>query len=110
MYRVVSQDGGCFELSFDPTHPIYKAHFPGNPITPGVCLMQIVGDLSSEIVGRKLQMVGARNVKFLSVLNPVATPLATCKLKVEQLANQFEVHAVIEAQNRVIAKIVASYE
>ena len=35
-------------LRLNPDHPIYHAHFPGNPITPGVCIVQIVGEQDCE--------------------------------------------------------------
>ena len=35
-------------------HEIFKGHFPGNPVTPGVCMMQIVKELTEEFTGKKL--------------------------------------------------------
>ena len=28
-------------LTLNAEHPIFKGHFPNNPVTPGVCMMQI---------------------------------------------------------------------
>ena len=43
-----------YDLQLDASHVIYQAHFPGEPITPGVCIIQIV--------------------KFLAVISPVQSP------------------------------------
>lgn len=51
-------------------HPIYKAHFPGSPITPGVCVIQVAGELLENKLGRKLYLQSIKNVKFLMVIIP----------------------------------------
>ena len=64
--------GGGLEavLRTNPEHPIYKAHFPGSPITPGVCIIQAAGELLERKLGRKLYLKTVKNVKFLSVIIP----------------------------------------
>ena len=66
-----SSEGG-FEtvLRTNPKHPIYKAHFPGNPITPGVCIIQAAGEMLELKLNRKLYLKTVKNVKFLSVIIP----------------------------------------
>lgn len=63
---------GAYEvvLRTNPAHPIYQAHFPGSPITPGVCLIQAAGELLENKLGRKLYLQSIKNVKFLLVLVP----------------------------------------
>ena len=52
LYTIVSEFKGDgrhdFNIKLDPEHFIYKAHFPGEPITPGVCIMQIAKELLEE--------------------------------------------------------------
>ncbi|MBR4837808.1 MAG: beta-hydroxyacyl-ACP dehydratase [Bacteroidales bacterium] len=57
-------------LYTNPEHPIYKAHFPGNPITPGVCIIQAAGELLEQKLGCKLYLKTIKNIKFLSVIIP----------------------------------------
>ena len=63
---------GGFEavLCTNPEHPIYKAHFPGSPITPGVCVIQAAGELLEQKLGHRLYLKTVKNVKFLSVIIP----------------------------------------
>jgi len=30
-------------------HEVFQGHFPGNPIMPGVCMMQIIKELTEQI-------------------------------------------------------------
>ncbi len=60
----------CYDIELDSEHFIYKAHFPGEPITPGVCIIQIAQELLEDTLGKTLQIVKVKNVKFLSVITP----------------------------------------
>lgn len=65
-----SESGFEAVLRTNPEHSIYKAHFPGNPITPGVCIIQAAGELLEQKLGRKLYLKTVKNIKFLSVIIP----------------------------------------
>lgn len=58
------------ELALIPRSRIYAAHFPGKPITPGVCILQMCVELASEASGRHLELSEARDIRFLVPLVP----------------------------------------
>jgi 3-hydroxyacyl-[acyl-carrier-protein] dehydratase len=60
-----------YTIRLNPEHIIYQAHFPENPITPGVCIIQIVKELSKELLKHELFLKKMNNVKFLNVINPL---------------------------------------
>lgn len=64
-------------------HDIFKGHFPGNPVTPGVCMMQIIKELTQQITGEKLMMKQATNVKFMALINPETNPELKIELEVK---------------------------
>ncbi len=80
-YNIISidrnEDGAVAEIALNPGHSIYKAHFPGYPITPGVCIVQIALELMSECAGRDLVLTGAKDIKFLVPVEPGTTPRLT---------------------------------
>lgn len=65
-----SENGFEAVLQTNPEHLIYAAHFPGNPITPGVCIIQIANELLEKYLGKRLFLKTIKNVKFLSVIIP----------------------------------------
>lgn len=62
-----------YDLELNQDHEIFMVHFPGHPITPGVCLLQIGRELLEIISGMPLEIELIKNVKFLSVISPVET-------------------------------------
>ncbi len=69
-------------LLINENHDVFKGHFPGNPIMPGVCMMQIIKELSEEITNSTLMMQSLSNVKFMALINPFATPELRLELDV----------------------------
>jgi 3-hydroxyacyl-[acyl-carrier-protein] dehydratase len=55
-------------------HEVFKGHFPGNPIMPGVCMMQIIKELTEQITESSLFMQSLSNVKFMALINPFQSP------------------------------------
>ncbi|WP_395047321.1 3-hydroxyacyl-ACP dehydratase [Flavobacterium sp.] len=55
-------------------HEVFKGHFPGNPIMPGVCMMQIIKEITEQITESSLIMQNLTNVKFMALINPEVTP------------------------------------
>lgn len=76
LYTIVRQteteSSTVFSVVLNPECFIYKAHFPGNPITPGVCIIQTACELLGELEGRSLEVTEVKNVKFLNILSPLS--------------------------------------
>ena len=65
-----TENGFIAILRCNSEHLIYQAHFPGNPITPGACLLQTAGELLQRKLGRPLYLKASKNIKYLNVLIP----------------------------------------
>ena len=52
-------------IAINKNHEIYKGHFPETPVIPGVCMLQIIKEITEKITTQKLV-----NVKFLTLMNP----------------------------------------
>ena len=60
-----------FNVILNPDHLVYKAHFPGQPVTPGVCILQMIQELLSEQMGMPLFIKKIKNVKFTRMISPL---------------------------------------
>ena len=77
------QDGSGLvaEIELDPLHPVFEGHFPGNPLLPGVCTVQIIKELLEKVLNRSLIMTKAKNIKYLGFVNPGSMPLLSFVLQ-----------------------------
>lgn len=63
-------------------HDVFKGHFPGNPIMPGVCMIQIIKELTAAITKSTLIIQTLSNVKFMALINPEVTPELRLELEI----------------------------
>ncbi|GEP49775.1 3-hydroxyacyl-ACP dehydratase [Flavobacterium noncentrifugens] len=88
-YKVLSLDktDGQKHLAvilINEKHEVFKGHFPGNPVMPGVCMMQIIKELTEEITAGPLMMQSLSNVKFMALINPEMTPELRLELDITE--------------------------
>jgi 3-hydroxyacyl-[acyl-carrier-protein] dehydratase len=70
-------------IRLNPDHAIFAGHFPGQPVVPGVCMLQIIKELLESAIGQRVQLATAGNVKFLAVLVPQAHAVVDVALNFE---------------------------
>ena len=97
-----------YEIKLDPNHMIFQAHFPNEPITPGVCIIQIAKELLEEIVQVPLMIHGVKNVKFLNVISPLTTPIVIYefeKIVGNDEENEYRAQVLVMSTDVSLAKL-----
>lgn len=62
-------------IKLNEDHEIFKAHFPSQPVLPGACMLQMIKEIVETSLNKKLQMIKADEIKFLSMIQPTAEVL-----------------------------------
>lgn len=114
-YRVtsvkkMSEDSYVIDLTLNDKHEIFKGHFPGNPITPGVGMMQIIKELTEEITEKKLFLSQASNVKFMALINPEKTPDLQLTIELSQTNNEVKVKNTTSFGDTIALKLTNTYK
>jgi 3-hydroxyacyl-[acyl-carrier-protein] dehydratase len=78
--ETTASDVSCL-LTINAGHKIFEGHFPGQPVVPGVCLMQMVKELFEQVLGKKMNLQTASEMKFLAVINPQENNIIQATLK-----------------------------
>ncbi len=69
------------ELTINVAHKIFEGHFPGQPVVPGVCIMQMVIEIMEKVLAKKTNLVSSSEIKFLAIINPVENNIISAALK-----------------------------
>lgn len=104
-------ENGSFvaKIKLNPDHEIFKGHFPGNPVTPGVCMMQIVKDLTEQLTESRLFLKTASNVKFMAIINPFETPDLVLELDINEKDGELKVKNTTSFGETIALKMSVTY-
>lgn len=118
LYKIISKEevNSIFNytVELNPSCVIYQAHFPGEPITPGVCIVQISKEVIEDLLleqssaSRRLEIIKAKNIKFLSVISPNETPILTYQVRKLGFSDDnmtIETQIVVNSDDKSMAKI-----
>ena len=63
------------QVRLNADHDYYRVHFPGNPVTPGVCLLQMATEILSQKYNKTLVFCKGTNIKFKNLVGPHEEPV-----------------------------------
>jgi len=71
--RNMEGDETLFSVTLLRDYCAYAGHFPGNPVTPGVCNIRMIKECAELLAGRRLFLAFIEKCKFTTVLTPHTT-------------------------------------
>ncbi|MBN2275255.1 MAG: hypothetical protein JXR41_12270 [Bacteroidales bacterium] len=75
-------------VKLNSSHEIFKGHFPGNPILPGVCTIQIVKELLSHHLKKNLMLKNAGTIKYIAFISPESNPVIDIELRLKDTEDE----------------------
>ncbi len=93
-YSILEKRGADIKVRvvLNKDHDIFKGHFPGNPVTPGVCQLQIIKEILEDVFDTDLRLTQLKELKFLAMIIPDQYPQVD--LQIEVASNETEVSAI----------------
>jgi 3-hydroxyacyl-[acyl-carrier-protein] dehydratase len=97
------------DIRFNADHAIFKGHFPGQPVVPGVCMMQIMKDFAEDVVECKLTLTDGDNIKFLSIIDPHVNNVIHVTVKTQSDGNRVSATGSLSNEQQIFFKFEGIY-
>jgi 3-hydroxyacyl-[acyl-carrier-protein] dehydratase len=91
-------------VELNQEHAIFKGHFPGQPVLPGVCMMQMITEISGEFLKQSFRITDAPMIKFLHMIDPRKNPLIYLEIKYDSDAPKTFVSGKIFFETEIFMK------
>lgn len=103
--------GGDVEaaLTINVSHPIFAGHFPGQPVLPGVCQMQIIKEVLERAVDKNLFLKEATSCKFLQMINPIENIQLQIAIDYSYVDSEINCRAILKTNNAICLKMSALF-
>jgi 3-hydroxyacyl-[acyl-carrier-protein] dehydratase len=114
LYSVIaleqSSEGVKATVRLNKDHDIFKGHFPGNPIMPGVCMIQIIKELTEEALDKSLFLSVSSNIKFMAIINPEVNPVLHLDLSITEEGDEVKIKNVTSFDETEALKLSATFK
>ncbi len=98
------------EIELNSTHAIFKGHFPGSPVVPGVCLVQISKELLEKSLNRVTQLTQSSQVKFLAIVNPAVDAVLHVALEMKEQEGLLSMTSTISSGEKIFFKFKGTFK
>jgi 3-hydroxyacyl-[acyl-carrier-protein] dehydratase len=99
------------DLVINAAHKIFEGHFPGHPVVPGVCMMQMVKEIIETVIGKKTNLIRAVEMKFLSIIDPQENNVIRAELNYHlDDAGHIAVSAIFFKETRIHFKFKGQFD
>lgn len=98
------------DIKLHKEHEIFKGHFPGNPVMPGVCMIQIIKELTEKAVDKELFLNMSSNIKFMAIINPEKNDTLRLNLAITQMENEIKVKNTTMFDDTLALKLNATFK
>lgn len=116
LYKITSvsalgDESVSFEVQINSDCEIFKGHFPGQPVLPGVCTLEIIKDCVANIRGNKVILSGISQCKFTGMVDPRIENILKIDIEIKPCSKDLpgSVNAIASASERVILKLKGEY-
>jgi 3-hydroxyacyl-[acyl-carrier-protein] dehydratase len=97
-------------IEWNASHAIFAGHFPGNPVVPGVCMLQLVQEIMEDALQKKLLLRESGQIKFLQFINPRNHPQVQLQINYTQkVSGELQTAASIQFQESVFFRFVGLF-
>jgi 3-hydroxyacyl-[acyl-carrier-protein] dehydratase len=112
--EIIPQDTGnryLVVIRLNPEHYIFKGHFPGNPVLPGVCIIQILKEIVSRQIRMDLLIDKIITTRFLSIIDPETDRVINFDLELQSETEDSHIlcNASVYSESRVFCRYKGTF-
>jgi 3-hydroxyacyl-[acyl-carrier-protein] dehydratase len=110
-YQIIESGAGSIKalVSLNVQHPLYKGHFPQQPVTPGVVLIEIIRAVISSVLNKQLMLESAKEIKFMAAVLPSEVSKVDLNIEYIESGGKVNTNCIISGQGRIFAKLKGEF-
>lgn len=97
-------------VSLNKDHEIFEGHFPGNPVMPGVCMIQIIKELTEKATEKSLFLSSCSNIKFMAIIDPGKNSFLTLTINLLEEDGIVKVKNTTSYEDTLALKLSATFK
>lgn len=96
-----------FDISLNADCQVYEGHFPGEPVSPGVCNIQMIKECAEQVVGKSLLLNNLQQCRLTTLVTPIQHPQVEVTILLEEKGDAYKLKATIGKGEEVYSDLKA---
>ena len=96
-------------LNINQNSEILKGHFPGQPVIPGACMLQVLKEVLEDALKVSTLLKRADNLKFMRIINPENTKTVLLDIVYKIGSDTIGVSAKLSTDEMICFKFQGSF-
>jgi 3-hydroxyacyl-[acyl-carrier-protein] dehydratase len=114
LYKIILSDHGECSikaiLELNKNNEIFTGHFPGQPLLPGACMLQMVKEVLENTLNLQLRLKKADHIKFVSLVDPEMNNIPQLTLTYISVDdNNFNITATLTTHKEICFKFKGTF-
>ncbi|MBR4043772.1 MAG: hypothetical protein IKJ10_03895 [Bacteroidaceae bacterium] len=84
-----------FAITLKADSTVYEGHFPGQPVSPGVCNIQMIKECAEQVARKPLLMNNVQQCRLTTLVTPLQHPQVEVTLALEAKADTYKLKATL---------------
>lgn len=84
-----------YHLALKPDCDVYRGHFPGNPVCPGVCNIETIKECAMMLTGKKLLISAIKQCRLTAIATPAVCPEISVEVTATETPQGYTILATI---------------
>ena len=93
---VVKEEGKTiFQISLNSDCKVYEGHFPGEPVSPGVCNIQMIKECAEQVAGKSLLLNNLQQCRLTTLVTPLVHQQVEVTIALEEKGETYKLKATV---------------
>ena len=84
-----------FDISLNADCQVYEGHFPGEPVSPGVCNIQMIKECAEQVAGKSLLLNNLQQCRLTTLVTPIQHPQVEVTILLEEKGDGYKLKATV---------------
>ena len=84
-----------FQIILQTDCEVYKGHFPGEPVSPGVCNIQMIRECAEQTLEKPLLLNNLQQCRLTTLVTPLKNPQVEVTIHLEEKGGVYKLKATL---------------
>ncbi len=96
-----------YHITLNKECAVYEGHFPGSPVSPGVCNIQMLKECAEDMIGKELFLNNLQLCRLTTLITPLTHPQVVAEVTINSNDGTYKMRGTIGKDEEIYLDLKA---